>query len=512
MSRAISDGHIPPQWSKNFGYGYGMPLFLFYAPLPYYFGALVYWLGGSLIFSVSSLFLVANLATIFGAYYLGKRLFDSLGGVLLSAAITLAPYRAVNLYIRGAISETWGIAASIWMLLGLVLVVQKKQYGWLVLSLSTAGLLLSHNLITLIFLPFFAIFAATLILYQKAWRQAVTILWSSLLGVAMSMFYILPAFFEKSATQVEGRILTQYFDFHLHFLYLRQFITPYWGYGGSVWGPQDDISFFLGYGMLTGLLIVLFYFIRNWRTHKNNKSLSLMLFGLSLALAVGATLATTEKTLFLWESVDLLRFVQFPWRFLSVAILFFSVAIASGVASITSRWTRLAVFGVLFVLFLSNGRYFQPESYLDNPEALYSAEESQVVEVMSGVLPDFIPQGFDEDSVPAIAGAVTLEPNLPASSVLVNRVQEKLIFVEFTTEQKVVFALADFPGWQVAIDGEQVDHESTPEGLVRVLVPAGSHQIGLRFLPTPIRVWANSISVASLAVLFALLLRQERKR
>ena len=56
MARGLSDLHIPVRWSQNFGYGYGMPLFQFYAPLPYFFGALLYLGGFSIIIAVKALF------------------------------------------------------------------------------------------------------------------------------------------------------------------------------------------------------------------------------------------------------------------------------------------------------------------------------------------------------------------------------------------------------------------------------------------------------------------------
>ena len=51
------------------------------------------------------------------------------------------------------------------------------------------------------------------------------------------------------------------FNFYDHYPTLKQFITPYFGYGASVAGPYDTMSFYFG---LTGLLVVfwaLFHFI-----------------------------------------------------------------------------------------------------------------------------------------------------------------------------------------------------------------------------------------------------------
>jgi len=43
------------------------------------------------------------------------------------------------------------------------------------------------------------------------------------------------------------------FNFYDHYPTLKQFITPYFGYGASVPGPYDTMSFYFG---LTGLLVV----------------------------------------------------------------------------------------------------------------------------------------------------------------------------------------------------------------------------------------------------------------
>lgn len=45
MAAGLREGDFPVIWSQNFAFGYGMPLFEFYAPLPYYFGAACYLLG-----------------------------------------------------------------------------------------------------------------------------------------------------------------------------------------------------------------------------------------------------------------------------------------------------------------------------------------------------------------------------------------------------------------------------------------------------------------------------------
>src|SRR5579871_3187845 len=51
MYTSLHEGMFPVRWVKDFGYGYGYPLFNFYAPFAYYLGAFFLFLGSSLLFS-----------------------------------------------------------------------------------------------------------------------------------------------------------------------------------------------------------------------------------------------------------------------------------------------------------------------------------------------------------------------------------------------------------------------------------------------------------------------------
>jgi hypothetical protein len=321
MNQALTQGHFPVRWSADLGFGMGMPLFEFYGPLPYYVGTLFYWLGFGLVGSTKLLYLIANLGTLLGAYFLGKKLFGNRwAGVLIAAALTLAPYRAVNLFIRGALGEAWGIMAMPWILYGLTTYIKeffaakkptlKFSKSWLILVVSVLALILSHNLSTLMFIPFAVLFGAGLIWLEskhqpwqvKFWQQT----WQLILGLGLGFtlagglgsFYLLPAFFEKEFTQLDT-ILSGYFHYSNHFLYIRQFFKPNWGFGGSGWGPNDDISFFLGYGQLLGLLVGVvtagIVTLKNLKTKKLTHFKELLWGGFLLILMGGGLLLTLLK-------------------------------------------------------------------------------------------------------------------------------------------------------------------------------------------------------------------------
>jgi len=520
MASGLAEGNWPVRWSSEFGYGYGMPLFEFYAPLPFFVGSLFYLAGFSLSFSVKSLFVLANLITLLGAYCLGKSRFGRLGGLLLAGFFTLAPYRAVNLFVRGAISEVWGMAFLPWFVYGFFTLVKKNKNGFLTLTLSTSAMILSHNLTALIALPTLTVcsfgwwFLGSKLHIREFVKQNIkTFLWlaiSLLLGVALPTFYILPAFLEKSFTQLDLLIKTNYFDFHHHFLYLRQFFQENWGYGGSGWGPEDGFSFFLGYPQMLGLLLLLILFLRSIILKFNSKNTFAIFqtWKLLVFLAIillGLVLLTTEKTLFFWEKVGFLSYLQFPWRFLS--LVSFIVAIMGALLSLYLKgFFRLVfLFSFYLLLVVFAWRYFQPKNYLDNDQALYYSDKLRIRNEMSGILPDYLPSNLQPEKLPPFDPFLGLtEREKKHSQVIFFGNQSNLYEMKIEEARVVELGIAAYPGWKVEVDGLVRNTGASQRGLITVKMDEGEFMVGAIFTETPLRLLANTISVlASLFVLIA---------
>ncbi|HEX7017965.1 MAG TPA: 6-pyruvoyl-tetrahydropterin synthase-related protein [Patescibacteria group bacterium] len=536
MYRGLAEGQFPVRWSENFGYGYGMPLYLFYAPLPYYVGALFYWLSFDLVLSVRLLFLLANGGTIIGGYLLGRKLFGTTGGVLVSAAIALAPYRAVNLFVRGAVSEAWAIMFMPFILyFGMELLSQKptakKSSLFAGLVLSVAGLMLSHNLTTLMFVPLSFIFLAmySVLIKRQAtlldsFKRVAVVTFGYLLAGGLSAFYMVPAVMEKDLTQIES-ILSGYFHYSHHFLYIRQFFNPTWGYGGSEWGPDDGISFFLGWGQWLGLVVVTvlvtqtcFHYLKKKTSFKSLR-LQLVLFSLS-SLVVGVSLyLSLLKSKWLWDIFPLLPFIQFPWRWLSVTIIF--VALLTGLATqfLNTKKSRWLYGGVLLLTLVFNAQYFRPERYLDDAAGYYYADEQRIREQMSDILPDYLPKDLKVRTDPTQPEASYLAPRqeeelvreadevkTKIKSILVDKGHQKMLSIDLPEATPLTFAVAYFPGWQAEVDGQAVDVSASATGLVEVWVPAEEHTVAIFFGRTPVRVLADIMSLVSLLLFIFILL------
>lgn len=520
MTRALADGHFPVRWTKNLGYGFGMPLFEFYGPLPFYWGSLIYWLTGNLVWSLKSIILVANLATLVGGYLLGKKIsestkFSDQAGLFLAAAVVLAPYRAVNIFVRGAWSELWGLMFLVWLFWALLKLVRQEKGAVVWVSLFLAGVMLSHNLTILMALPFILIWVLInwgqlVLTNNQLYRLKNKFNWPAIgkligqgllsagLGLSLAAFYWLPAIVEKDLTKMADLILAGYFDYHLHFLYLRQFLLPNWQYGGSSWGPDDQLSFFLGFGQLAGLIFLSWGWIKKILLTKVKRHSSVLvagwwLIGLFISLAL-AGLLTTAKTVWLWENIPGLSYLQFPWRFLTIICLLIAILISS----LPSYWPQMKnkkIGWLILGLLLINGYFFRPEKYLEQASSYYYADQQLIRTKMSQILPDYIPAVMAEQLSPSKDLIADLAKD--QFQILVDQTHQKLVKLNLTRANLINLNLADYPGWEVYLDGLQVAHQTGKIGNIQVDIPAGQHRLGIKFNSTPVRSLADWISLIS---------------
>ncbi len=523
MANGLVDGNFPVIWSKNLAYGYGMPLFEFYAPLPYFIGALFYIAGLNLTYSVEAIVLLANIFTIIGGYLLAKNLFkDKWAAVLVASVIALAPYRAVDLFVRTAISEAFAITFLPYVLLGIIWIVENKKFGWLMMSFSFAGLVLSHNLTALMSLPFLIAFAIFyLLLKAKFWQDGLAKMWrlliSGILGLGITAFYFIPALLEKDFTKINEFTLSSYYNFHQHFLYIRQFFEPWgaWEYGGSGWGPNDEMSYFLGFAQLAIIvfaIIQLVWFSSKLKKFKNLKNALLMQlsFLILIAASLVLTLLKVEK---LWELFSFTVYFQFPWRLLSVTLVFIGLLAGSSYLFLQKKH-RLIYFSIIFsLLVIFNTRYFQSEKYVDY-SAKYQDYASYIRSETSNNLYDYIPKDvsfFEKVGFYLYKNPKFLALNAPATSIfssefktsfqpnlILDNSTKKEFSVSLPNEQNISLNIAYYPGWMVSSNGKNILLKADENGLVNFTLPSGEQNATIQFKDTPVRFWSKIISVLSL--------------
>src|SRR3989338_2731644 len=107
MGKALSDGMFPVRWVADLGYGYGYPIFNFYAPAFYYISGFLTALGLNALLSTKLTAIFAILLSTVSMYLLTKEFWGRWGGILSAVLYTYAPFHAVDIYVRGAFAESF---------------------------------------------------------------------------------------------------------------------------------------------------------------------------------------------------------------------------------------------------------------------------------------------------------------------------------------------------------------------------------------------------------------------
>lgn len=493
MRRCFSDFQIPCRWVSDMGWGNGYPLFNFYGVSLYYLGALLSFLVGYII-SAKILFFVSLIAGSIGIYLLVKELWGTYAGVFSGILYMFAPYKALDIYVRGALAESFALAlAPFAFYFSFKLITSSKKAGFgTVFSLVLFIFLITHNIMTLIFMPVLAIWMIYWLAFVK-WKDLKEVVAFSLFSLGMASFFLIPAFFEKGLVQSDS--LTRFeLDFRANYLKVYQlFLDRVWGYGTSIPGPEGGMNFQIGWPhWLLAVLTLPFIFLRKMK--KEKKILAILTF----AVFAFAIFMTHNKSTFIWINISLLKYFQFPWRFLSLAIFAASVLGGFIISEVKGkfRFYLFIILGVLTVVL--NWQYFRPKEF-------FAIDDSQKLsgqmweEQKRGALLDYLPKTALEPREEA--------PNKPivvrgAAEIarFVNKSGSWELNIKVDKESDIEVPVFYFPNWQVYVNGQKYpfNHDNVL-GRISFTLEPGEYKVIGKFENTPVRTVGNIITLMSAA-------------
>ncbi len=496
MSKCFSDGQVPCRWVPDLGNGFGYPLFNYYPPLPYLVGHIFHLLSFQYLDIVK---IVGILGFIFAAifmYLLATEFWGAKAGIVSAIFYTYAPYHSVDFYVRGAMNEFWALVFFPLILHSIYKVIKSDQFNYwiLILAISIAGLLLSHNPMLMIFTPIGLIWGLFWILKTKNPKNIFLLILSGFWGLGIAAFFTLPVLFEQKFVHVETLVIG-YFNYLAHFADLRQlFLNINWGYGGSGLGPNDGLSFALGHlhWLVPILVLVLMLLVGR---HRKHLTLGLLLFAFTLF----ALFMSHSKSSFIWSLLKPLEFLQFPWRFLSLAI-FSSSFLAGALALISKKLTPFLLALLIFV----NYQYFRPREWFANQTDATTFSGSSWKHLITGSIFDYLPKSAPLPPPDSAKSDIELLSGT-GSVIRTAKNSNYQAYVIDTTSAISVAQLQTFyfPGWKYFINGRQLLHYDLDALLGRpeFNLSSGKNIVIAKFTNTPVRQVANTISLLSIGVL-----------
>lgn len=525
MSKVLGQGQIPPRWVPDLGFGFGYPLYNFYPPLVYYFGALFHAIGFSLI--ISTKFVIG-----FGFFFSGifmylwtKNRFGILAGLFAAFLYIYSPYHSVDIYVRGALSEFFSFVFIPGVFWSLDRLAKKPKITNLILSAVMLCLVvLTHTLVMLQFAPFLGVYILFLLWEQrKSFKKLLPyIIAFGILGFGLSAYFAIPSLLEKQYTLVDSILVTQLANYSIHFVCPSQFWNSLWGYGGSASGCLDGLSFQVGKIQL--LVVVLSLLGIVWMLLKKQKNILLpfvtvILFAFTLFIA-------TNYSKFIWDAIQPWWYIQFPWRFLLFSAIFSSLLGGYVISLVQNHWKTIGGVTVMIVLgclaFYQIRNDFHPQTYLPVGDNYY-LENQDIEWRVSRLSYEYVPKqvatrlsalqttelAIDKNDIPT--KPFTVLSGQMKVNVEKNDASNKQVEVSVSKPGILQINTYSFPGWKIFVNNQQITYNDANKlHVMQVPLSQGQNSISIAFTNTLIRTISNVISLLSLVTCLVLLLLQRR--
>jgi hypothetical protein len=522
LDGAIRGGALYPRLAPNLASGYDYPVFNYYGPLSVYLAELFKMTGLGYIDSIKATFGLAVIIAGCSMRLLAGDLLPRPSAVAASLAYVFLPYLLLDIYVRGALAETLALALLplLFWAVRRVALNPSLKYA-LAVAVSLAGLVLVHNITALLSIPFVTAFwllslTETPRLASRLTRATGFAMIGVGVGLGLSAFYWLSAIFERELIQSE-RLYEKFFDYHNHFQSLGKLIQTSFAY-------SYDYDYFSGTLFRAGMVQIglatlgLILALRLSAESRRNAAFW------GIAMFVALSLLWTRSAL-LWESMPLVSFAQFPWRYLSIVGISSSILIGhlasvaygaslppwensrskSGASVIPARGIGLAWLGLIAVLILFSSLSGLSPGKSPMHESDVNLWTMQRRDLDSGLVASTIGEYLPRWADPLTIGQIPPE-NTNVGDVRLTVLSTGPLAVEVNVVAErpaaITFDRFFFPGWFSTLDDAPVETRvSGPRGLLSVDVPAGDHRLKLFFGNTPVRSFATGVSALTLIAL-----------
>lgn len=488
--KALADGHFPVRWAGDLNYGYGLPLFNFMYHTPYLVSSFFIWLGIGLVPAFkATLALSYLLSGIFMYMFIREWLGDSKKALFISIFYQFAPFRLVEILVRGAIGGIYAYTFLPLLLWGIVKIAKKPSATNITITAFVTGLLIiSHNSLSLIF---FGISILFILFFAKSKK---TIFWSFcglFWGLLLSAFYWLPALFEHKYT---------YGDLFMENLYKMYFPPTLNFFLPNIANHENlrvgEISVQFGIFHVAAILLGI---IGLFQKRFNQETKRILIF--SLIITAISLFFMHPLSIPIWNRISFLRQFQFPWRFLALTT-FSTALLALAYEKIFDFGTSKVYAIVLIFVVASTAYYWYPPQKFDhyNEADFWNYPLNTTYFGETDVIWSEGPaKKFPANRVEFIEGNGT-----------VSNFQKKTHVHSFgVTSQnggKLVDHTQYFPGWRVYVDGKKTPIEFQDQnwrGLITFPIPPGDHNVFVKLEESPARWIADVLSVfAGLLVIF----------
>lgn len=503
---ALKERQIPPRFAPNLMNRYGYPVFNYNYPLaniisvPFSILKVNY----EVTFKIIALGALAFCFTGINAW-LKKLSFGNISRAFSIVAFAATPFLINIVWYRGNIGELLAVAIIPWLLYRIE--ARRTKVFTPIESLLEIGIwtafLLAHNVSVLIVGP--VLFSYALLRLSHDLKKFLSFLFVLTSSMLLSLWFWLPALLEKSEIVLDqANVNSQLTD---HFPLLKQLVSSALGFGFSNTGSVDSLSFSLGTVFwLTTLIGVVLLVVKVTQLIRSSgktelsesiKENTVVIFSiLVVAFAIFLMLPASTS---IWESIQLLQFVQFPWRLQLLVAIFSAPLLAATYGALKNlKWLLWLVLltQVIVLARITAVDYFH-RSIVD-----YDAF-SQSTSTNNENLPKSFTYKNIGDWQPGpllLNGEGSIDVQSWSGSV-------HTYTLNLQSESTVIEPTMYFLGWETTVfhdnSTSQVEYINNPEiqGRIAYILPAGTYQVVSRFTQNTVaRRLGNGASILGVVI------------
>jgi hypothetical protein len=536
-------GLFYPSWAPSPNYGAGEPRFIFYPPLTWMLGAafgIVFpWKGVAIAITCS--FLAATGLT---TRALARQVLSDGAATLAGCAALFSGYSMFTAYERTAFGE---LAGGFWIPLLLLLVFRDRNPQGSVwrrafdgsatlLALVIAGAWLSNAPLGVMASYLLAAVALSVAVLQRSWAPIIRSALSVCLGLGLSAIYLVPAAVEQNWVQISQATDDPGVAIENSFLF---------GHHADPNLELHDVELWRVSAIAVIMIAITFMcIVIAWR----RGLLRQRTWWIPLALIpVAVLLMQLPISLFVWNVLPKLRFLQFPWRWLVVAEAPFGIFFAAAIWS-ARRWRRVAAIAVSSAFFLAvtvvtlflfhqscdaedkvsamltayrSGQGFEGSDEYAPPGADNSLMAIGLPDACLASAPDVVLAKSDDGNIPQWDPANGHCDATYAWLRHFGRISPEHLRLDAETPHAgyLILHLRDYDAWKVNVNGRDIAfgakaaYPKLPrrdDGLMAVPVPQGAVQLDVDWVTTGDVIMGRLISLMSLGYLIVLFLIERK--
>ena len=482
----LADGDFPVRWGGEFArYGW---------PAPQFAQQTTSYLGAFLTFITNDIVISYNLVVLIGVFvssllmYIFLRFHARQTAALIGVIVFhFAPYRIMNVYIRGALPEFFASIFIISILIALYLVLKKESVkGYYLLTISVALLLLTH-LFMFIVGSFIFITYGLYLLNENRKNLFIKIIALGLsigLGIGLTSYYIFPLFMEVKYLYYGGA------GGHFvqgHFLTWKNFLTENWQYFFQ--GDIDVRGNILQSGIIESVILIMSV-VHLTQRYIQKKSINVLLLIVTIVGVIYVFFTTSLSSIFYQTP---LGSIQHPWRMLTGFIIIPPIVLSLMMDKLSKKYMSASIIIIVIAIGVLRFPQLYGKNYLlENQRTYYQTHDN-----LHGTIMNTIWMGEVRDYPYKDTKVEIFEGDGKISDLFVSNSSRSFI-INSLSNTKVADYTFYFPGWRTYIDGVETQiqfQDPKYRGVITYEVPSGRHEVKSKFTNTKPRIVGNILTM-----------------